>query len=132
VEVDTKDTMYGRTPLSWAVGNGHEAIVHQLLEKGAEVDTKDSDGQTPLSWAAGKGHEVVVQLLLETDAELDIKDSDGQTPLFWAVKNGHEAVVRLLLEKGAEKGYILWPDAAVLVRMERARGRRAAAAREGR
>ena len=26
-----------------------------LLEKGAELESKDSEGQTPLSWAAAKG-----------------------------------------------------------------------------
>jgi ankyrin repeat protein len=34
-----------------------------LLEKGAELDSKDTRGQTPLSRAAGEGHKAVVQLL---------------------------------------------------------------------
>ena len=46
-----------------------------LLEKGAELETKDKDyGRTPLSWAAEKGHEAVVKLLLEKGAELETKD----------------------------------------------------------
>lgn len=59
-KVDTEST-YGRTPLSFAAGNGHEAVVQQLLEKDAEVDPKDGSG--PLS-SAENGHEAVVQLLL--------------------------------------------------------------------
>jgi ankyrin repeat protein len=39
--------------------NGHEAVVKLLLEKGAELESKDKDGRTPLSWAAENGHEAV-------------------------------------------------------------------------
>jgi ankyrin repeat protein len=102
-DLDSKDT-YGRTPLLWAAEKGHAAVVKLLLEKGAELETKDKDyGQTPLSWAVKSGHEAVVKLLLEKGAELETKDKDyGRTPLLWAVKSGHETVVKLLLEKGAE------------------------------
>ena len=53
-ELDSKDTIYGRTPLSWTAKTGREAVVKLLLEKGAEVDFKDIGDQTPLSWAAVK------------------------------------------------------------------------------
>jgi hypothetical protein len=43
---------------------GHRAIVKLLLEKGADVESKDKDGRTPLSWAAENGHEAIVKLLL--------------------------------------------------------------------
>ena len=36
-----------------------------LLEKGADLEARDSLGRTPLWWAAGNGHEAVVKLLLE-------------------------------------------------------------------
>ena len=45
---NVKDT-YGRTPLSWAAGQGREAVVKLLLEKGAELEAKDGGGGTPLS-----------------------------------------------------------------------------------
>src|SRR5271170_3505133 len=90
LSLDLKDS-YSQTPLSWAAEKGHEAVVKLLLEKGAELETKDKrHGQPPLSWAAEKGHEAVVKLLLEKGAELLL-----------AAKKRHEAVVKLLLEKGA-------------------------------
>ena len=91
------------TWLSRAAAEGQEVVVRLLLEKGAELESKDNYGRTPLSRAAENGHEAVVKLLLEKGAELESKDNDyGQTPLLWAAENGHEAVVKLLLQKGAE------------------------------
>jgi ankyrin repeat protein len=61
--LDSKDPGYGRTPLCWAAGNEHEAVVKLLLATGkVDADSKDSYGQTPLSQAAGNGHEAVVKL----------------------------------------------------------------------
>ena len=74
-----------------------------LLEKGAELGSKDNDSRTPLSWAVEDGHEVVVTLLLERGADVTSKDSVGQTPLSRAARGEYEAVAKLLLEKDAEK-----------------------------
>jgi ankyrin repeat protein len=102
-ELESKDSIYGGTPLLWAAENGHEAVVKLLLDKGAELEFKDSEyGQTPLLWAAESGHKAVVKLLLEKGAELESKDKSSQTPLLCAAANGREAAVKLLLEKGAK------------------------------
>jgi hypothetical protein len=79
---------------------GVVAVVKLLLDKQADVDSKDGDGRTPLWWAAENGHEAVVKLLLDKQADVDSKDGDGRTPLSWAAENGHEAVVKLLLRTG--------------------------------
>jgi ankyrin repeat protein len=52
---DSKDS--GRTSLSWAAWNGHEAVVKLLLATdGVDPDSKDDSGRTPLPWAAENGH----------------------------------------------------------------------------
>jgi hypothetical protein len=48
-DVDVNIEVSDQTPLSWAAGNGHEAVVKLLLEKGAELETRDSHGRSPLS-----------------------------------------------------------------------------------
>ncbi|KAH7116583.1 hypothetical protein B0J13DRAFT_459072, partial [Dactylonectria estremocensis] len=63
VDIDSKDE-WGRTPLSWAAGNGHEAIVRLLLDSDrVEIDSKDEWGRTPLWWAAALEHDAIVKLL---------------------------------------------------------------------
>ena len=58
-----------------------------LLEKGADVESKDS------VWpdAAIRGRrraEAVVKLLLEKGADVESKDDDGETPLSLAAEKG--------------------------------------------
>jgi ankyrin repeat protein len=47
----------------WAADKGHEAVVKLLLEKGADVESRDTVyGRTPLLWAAEKRHKAVLIL----------------------------------------------------------------------
>jgi ankyrin repeat protein len=46
-----------------AASEGNEEVVKQLLENGADVEVKDSDGWTALHRAASEGHEEVIKLL---------------------------------------------------------------------
>ncbi|KAH7230919.1 hypothetical protein BKA59DRAFT_504533 [Fusarium tricinctum] len=76
---------------------GHYVIVKLLLDKGAEVEAKDSKyGHTPLSLAAENGYEAVVKLLLDK-GNARIEDSIGRTPLYFAAKNGHDTVAMALI-----------------------------------
>ena len=91
--LDLRDS-YGRTPLSWAAENGHEPVVKLLLDKGADVESKNEyGGLTPLFWAAENGHEAVVKLLLDNGADPESKDNFGRTPLSEAAEEGHEAII---------------------------------------
>ena len=65
----------------WAAHNRHEAVARLLLEKGADLESKDASGRKVFSLAAENGHTAVIVLLLEKGADLDSKDADDQTLL---------------------------------------------------
>jgi ankyrin repeat protein len=104
VDVNFKDSTYGRTALSWASRRGHVAVVTILLEKWTRVDvnSKDCRNCTPLLLAASNGHEGVVEALLREGTGVDVNSRDfiGDTPLWCAVQNGHVRVVEALLRDG--------------------------------
>lgn len=84
-----------------AIKQGYKKVVELLLEKGADMETRDKHGRTSLWWAIEHGHEILVQLLLAKGADMEAKDTIGRTPLHRAAQNGHEALVQLLLDQGA-------------------------------
>ncbi|MFH0822938.1 MAG: ankyrin repeat domain-containing protein, partial [Pseudomonadota bacterium] len=75
--------------------------VKRLLDRGAAIDPKDSEGWTALMWAAAEGHASVVQLLLERGADTHAKDHWKDTALDRARAKGHAEVVKLLEAGGA-------------------------------
>lgn len=98
----------GITPLMLAAHKGHLDIVRLLLEKGALVNEKSSQGGfTALYGSIQNKHtpEVqyeVVKLLLEHGAEVNIIDNDQKTPLILASQySKFNKTTQLLLEYGA-------------------------------
>jgi ankyrin repeat protein len=103
----SKDDLLGRL-LVMAARKGRESMVQILLERDADVESKDVEhGRTPLSWAAGNGHAGVVKLLIASNA--DMKSTDlhhNKTPFIWAAKNGERAVMRLMIEMAGLKSKV--------------------------
>lgn len=66
-----------RSPLWWAVYNGHAGIVELLLEQNVDTEVKDTFSyRTPLKLAAERGLVSVVRLLLDKDADLQPGNRD--------------------------------------------------------
>ena len=94
VNVNAKNR-YGATALAYACDRGNVDIVKLLIERGADVNVKDSFyGATPISWASGNGHTEVVKLLLDKGA----KGVDDV--LIEAVGSSNTAMVKVALDTG--------------------------------
>lgn len=60
---------------------GYEAIAKLLLEKIADIQSKDGFGGAPLLWATKNGHAAVVKLLLEKHANVESEDNTRRIAL---------------------------------------------------
>ncbi|KAN0081128.1 Ankyrin repeat-containing domain protein [Elaphomyces granulatus] len=116
IDLNLKDGTYGRSAISWAAGNGFDAVVELLIKgisrrlkgiklpfrKKAKVNSVDRYGRTPLVYAVWNGHVAAVKRLLETGARINLADDIGGTALSYAVCSGHNEVLKLLFKKGTE------------------------------
>jgi ankyrin repeat protein len=86
-----------------AVVMGDTKEAEALLQAGADVDARGSDGRTVLMSAVVRGQTEVVQLLLEAGADIEVKNGDGKTALTVAMGLGHERIEQVLRNAGAKE-----------------------------
>ncbi|XP_070567407.1 ankyrin repeat domain-containing protein 65-like isoform X2 [Ptychodera flava] len=114
IDINVKDTEYGRTPLHLASVKGHTAVVDLLISAGADVNAEADmivgmiwgslvqhpwQQCTALQCATYWGHKDVVRSLVKAGAVLDAKDYEyGGTALHLACVRGHVGVVKALFE----------------------------------
>jgi hypothetical protein len=79
---------HGTTPLMRAACDGLAGTVRALLDRGADVNAKRSDGFNALALAAFFGHAQVVWILLENSADLAATGRSETPPEMWADARG--------------------------------------------
>lgn len=128
---DDGSLLFGKVPpLHWAVAGGHDDIVRQLLDWGADLHMEGlGTPHTALETAADSGNEGLIKLLmyagahasqralnlavlsanmeaarilLDAGVNASLPDTLGLLPLNRAASLGHETIVGLLLEAGAD------------------------------
>lgn len=87
------------TGLRIAAGEGRDARIRELLERGANINGRDEGGHTALTWAAMKGHTLTMRLLIENGADVDSRVDDGRAAMNCFYGMG-EDIVNLLWEHG--------------------------------
>jgi ankyrin repeat protein len=117
-------TKEGNTALLFAAGVGYrdkntrgteaEAVeaVQVCLDRGMDINQKNSREETALHGAAGRGADAIVQFLVEHGAKLDAKSKQGFTPLDYALGKNvlaqlpvpHDSTAALIKKLGGTEG----------------------------
>ena len=83
-----------------AIRNGNAQVIENLLDKGADINGRDSEGNTPLILASFYASPGCVEILIERGADVNSANKVGVTPLIRAATNFEKS--RLLLAAGAK------------------------------
>ncbi|KAK6500411.1 hypothetical protein TWF481_010755 [Arthrobotrys musiformis] len=114
VDLNRRDSKYGRSAISWAAENGFDTVVKQLIEAGRwkdfwlwfidknQANSADNYGRTPLVYAVWSGNINTIKLLLGAGARIDSIDEIGGTPLSYAICSGDDQITKIMLEEGAD------------------------------
>ena len=94
---------HGMTPLMRAAYEGSAGTVRALLDRGAELEAKRTDGLNALSLAAFFGHSQVVWILLEHGADLAATGRAGTLPETWAEIRGFTEISDMIREARRQK-----------------------------
>ena len=86
-------------PMHSAAASRSLEIVKMLVDRGAEVNTRQHGGWTPLHAAAFSGDLAMAEYLLEHGAEITLSSDDGKTALDIAVEKGHGPVAERLRKR---------------------------------
>ncbi len=86
-----------------AITGGDANEVKNLVEKGADVNTKNEIGRTTLDIACDRKQAEIVGILLENGADVNCRDDLNATPLILAsVHKENIKVLEVLLDNGAD------------------------------
>ena len=97
----------GMTALSFAAREGRLEAARLLLDAGADVNARESNGISPLVMAITNRHTPVAALLLARGADPNAPDWWGRTPLWSAVDMRNLDLDSRTLENGVERGPVL-------------------------
>jgi hypothetical protein len=88
----------------FAARRGQTEAARLLLDAGAKVDARDSQGRTALMYASINGHPGCTSLLLSRRASVNARDTSKDTSLLLAARySGNVDVARALVRAGADR-----------------------------
>ncbi|HKO87822.1 MAG TPA: ankyrin repeat domain-containing protein [Burkholderiales bacterium] len=84
------------TALHYAVFAGNEEAAQLLMQQGADINARSTNGSTVLMMAAREGRASLAQALINRGAEAGVRNDAGDSALQWSLRHGHMQIARAL------------------------------------
>ena len=102
--------------LHYAAFAGHDDTVGYLVERGADLNARSTNGSTPLMMAVYEGRESTVRKLVTLGADRSVKNDYGEGAMEWAFKHDQLAIARIVgspqeFTTAASRPKTDWPQA---------------------
>ena len=85
-----------------AVIKGSLELMKSFLDRGADIENRDSIGLTPLLCAVQSGQLAAFYILLHRGANLNCKDNNGCNAIHWAAYKNEVSMLRVLKNMGMD------------------------------
>jgi hypothetical protein len=82
-----------------AAQTGDLRAIQELINHGAVIDQRRSDGVTALMAAAIAGQDKAVTLLLDNGANIELRDGESRTVIKLALDNNHREIAQALVDR---------------------------------
>jgi len=114
-DVNIMSDIFGDTPLFKACRFNKDKLARALVDRGAEINVKNSDGHTPLMAAVSNRNLPLVSYLLDAGADIHATDFVGINILFYAATAEDLEIFDYLVQKGANVHHVSNGGATVLM-----------------
>ena len=85
-----------------ATQRGDREAVLKLLQQGADINARDTQGRTPIMVATYQHHTEMVRALLKEGADVNIRDNNTENHLLHSAAQGWLDILRLAIEAHAD------------------------------
>jgi len=82
--------------LHYAVFAGHEKVAQLLIENGADINARSTNGSSVLMMAAREGREGLAKQLVSLGADTGVKNDRGEDAALWAIRHDHARIAAVV------------------------------------
>ncbi|WP_430538244.1 ankyrin repeat domain-containing protein [Cytobacillus oceanisediminis] len=101
-EKEVREDMDMSESLLQAAERRETETIKRLIEEGADINKKDSDGRTAAMIAAYNNDVETAKVLIKAGADVNIQDNMKNNPFLYAGAEGYVEILKLTIEAGAD------------------------------